>query len=98
MVRLVTVTGSRTNTLWHMLNHYKNIVDEMCIVVYEWEGMSTYDEVERISKEFSNVQIIKRSKKEYIFSFRNVTVSPNCISSLSLNPAIDFFAFVIIGC
>ena len=43
MIRLVTVTGSRTNTLWHMLNHYKNIVDEMCVVVYEWEGFSTFD-------------------------------------------------------
>ena len=28
-IRLVTVTGSRTNTLWHMLTHYKDIVDEI---------------------------------------------------------------------
>ena len=34
MIRLVTVTGSRTNTLWHMLNHYKDIVDEVYVVVY----------------------------------------------------------------
>ena len=35
-IRLVTVTGSRTDTLWHMLNHYKDLVDEMYVVVYEW--------------------------------------------------------------
>ena len=44
-IRLVTVTGSRTNTLSHMLNHYNDLVDEMCIIVYEWDGFSTYDDV-----------------------------------------------------
>ena len=47
-IRLVTVTGSRTDTLWHMLNHYKDLVDEMYVVVYEWEGSSTYNEVLKI--------------------------------------------------
>ena len=60
MKRLVTVTGSRTNTLWHFFKYYETLVDEIYVVVYEWEGMSTYDEVEKISKEFPNVQIIKR--------------------------------------
>ena len=39
-IRLVTVTGSRTNTLWHMLNHYKYLVDEIYVVVYEWDNFS----------------------------------------------------------
>ena len=72
MIRLVTVTGSRTNTLKHMLNHYKNMVDEMYIVVYEWDGFSTYDEVCEIVKEFPTAQIIKRATKEK-FNWEYVT-------------------------
>ena len=72
MIRLVTVTGSRTNTLKHMLNHYKNMVDEMYVVVYEWDGFSTYDEVEKIVKEFPTAQIIKRTTKEK-FNWEYVT-------------------------
>jgi len=72
MIRLVTITGSRTNTLKHMLNHYKNMVDEMYIVVYEWEGFSTYNEVCEIVKEFSTAQIIKRATKEK-FNWEYVT-------------------------
>ncbi len=72
MIRLVTVTGSRTNTLWHMLNHYKNIVDEMCVVVYEWEGFSTFDEVSKIVKQFPNAKIVNRAIKEK-FNWEYVT-------------------------
>jgi len=72
MIRLVTVTGSRTNTLKHMLNHYKNMVDEMYIVVYEWDGFSTYDAVCEIVKEFPTAQIIKRATKEK-FNWEYVT-------------------------
>ena len=72
MIRLVTITGSRTNTLKHMLNHYKNMVDEMYIVVYEWEGFSTYNEVCEIVKEFPTAQIIKRATKEK-FNWEYVT-------------------------
>ena len=64
MIRLVTVTGSRTNTLQHMLNHYKDLVDEMCIVVYEWEGFSTYDSVKEIVSKFSNAKIVRREVRE----------------------------------
>jgi hypothetical protein len=72
MIRLVTVTGSRTNTLKHMLNHYKSMVDEMYVVVYEWDGFSTYDAVEKIVKEFPTAQIIKRTTKEK-FNWEYVT-------------------------
>ena len=63
-IRLVTVTGSRTDTLRHMLNHYKNIIDEMYVVVYEWENYNTFDEVNKIVSEFHNAKIVKRVTKE----------------------------------
>ena len=71
-IRLVTVTGSRVDTLWYMLNHYKDLVDEMYIVVYEWEGSSTYNEVLKITKEFEKARIIKRITKEK-FNWEYVT-------------------------
>jgi hypothetical protein len=58
-LRLITVTGSRTTTLKHMLNHYKSMVDEMCIVVYDWKDQSNLLEVENIVKEFPTAKIVK---------------------------------------
>jgi hypothetical protein len=63
-IRLVTVTGSRTNTLWHMLNHYTDIVDEIFVVVYEWDNFSTYDSVQEIVSKFPNAKIVRRETKE----------------------------------
>ena len=71
-IRLVTVTGSRVDTLWHMLNHYKDLVDEMYVVVYEWEGSSTYNEVLKITKEFDTAKIVERVTKEK-FNWEYVT-------------------------
>ena len=71
-LRLVTVTGSRTNTLSHMLKHYTNLVDEIHVVVYEWEGFSTYDSVQEIVSKFSNAKIIRREVKEK-FNWEYVT-------------------------
>jgi hypothetical protein len=71
-LRLVTVTGSRTNTLFHMLTHYTNLVDEIHVVVYEWEGFSTYDSVQEIVSKFSNVKIVRRETKEK-FNWEYVT-------------------------
>ena len=71
-IRLVTVTGSRTDTLWHMLNHYKDLVDEMYVVVYEWEGSSTYNDVLKITKQFDKARIIERVTKEK-FNWEYVT-------------------------
>jgi hypothetical protein len=62
--RLVTVTGSRTTTLFHMLSHYTDIVDEIYVVVYEWENFSTYNSVEEIVSKFSNAKIVRREIKE----------------------------------
>ena len=63
-IRLVTVTGSRTNTLPHMLQHYAELVDEIFVVVYEWENFSTYDSVKEIVSKFPNVKIVRREVKE----------------------------------
>jgi hypothetical protein len=71
-IRLVTVTGSRVDTLWHMLNHYTDLVDEMYVVVYEWEGSSIYNEVLKITKQFEKARIVERVTKEK-FNWEYVT-------------------------
>jgi hypothetical protein len=71
-IRLVTVTGSRTNTLFHMLKHYESIVDEIFVVVYEWEDYTTYSEVEKIVKKIPNAKIVRRETKEK-FNWEYVT-------------------------
>jgi hypothetical protein len=55
-----------------MLNHYKDLVDEMYVVVYEWEGSSTYNEVLKITKEFDTAKIVERVTKEK-FNWEYVT-------------------------
>ena len=72
MIRLVTVTGSRTTTLKHMLNHYKDKVDEMCIVVYDWEEKSNLSEVESIVSQFPNAKIVKVVVEE-LYNWEKVT-------------------------
>ena len=72
MIRLVTVTGSRTTTLKHMLNHYKDIVDEMHIVVYDWEEQSNLSEVQTIVSKFPNAKIVKVVVEE-LYNWEKVT-------------------------
>ena len=72
MIRLVTVTGSRINILYHMLKHYTHLVDEMYVVVYEWEGFTTYNSVQKIVSKFSNAKIVRREIKEK-FNWEYVT-------------------------
>jgi hypothetical protein len=52
--KLVTVTGHRTNTLRHQLNHYKDKVSDAFIVVYENADSpkNLADEIKEITKEF----------------------------------------------
>ena len=71
-IRLVTVTGSRTNTLSHMLFHYSELVDEIYVVVYEWENFSTYNSVEEIVLKFPKAKIVRRETKEK-FNWEYVT-------------------------
>jgi len=72
MLRLITVTGSRTNTLYHTLKHYAHLVDEMWVIVYEWDGFSTYDDVIKITSQFKNA-IVKRSGPMEKFNWNHVT-------------------------
>ena len=80
MIRLVTVTGSRTTTLKHMLNHYKDIVDEMHIVVYDWEEKSNLSEVQTIVSEFKNAKIVKVVVEE-LYNWEKVTKLYNEVKS-----------------
>ena len=80
MIRLVTVTGSRTTTLKHMLNHYKDIVDEMHIVVYDWQEQSNLSEVQNIVSNFPNAKIVKVVVEEK-YNWEKVTKLYNEVKS-----------------
>ena len=82
--RLITVTGSRTNTLKHFLKYYENLVDEIYIVVYEWKGYSTFNEVKKITKQFPNVKIIDRVVADK-YNWETVTKLYNRIKLLHPN-------------
>ncbi len=84
MIRLVTVTGSRTTTLKHMLNHYKDMVDEMHIVVYDWEDKSNLLEVQNIVSEFRNAKIVKTVIEEK-YNWEKVTQLYNEVKSTHPN-------------
>ena len=84
MIRLVTVTGSRTNTLYHMLNHYKDAVDEMHIVVYDWEEQSNLSEVQTIVSKFKNAKIVKIVIEEK-YNWEKVTQLYNEVKSTHPN-------------
>jgi hypothetical protein len=84
MIRLVTVTGSRTTTLKHMLNHYKDKVDEMYIVVYDWEEKSNLSEVQKIVSQFPNAKIVKIVVEE-LYNWEKVTKLYNEIKSTHPN-------------
>lgn len=83
-LRLVTVTGSRTTTLKHMLNHYKDMVDEMYIVVYDWKDQSNLSEVENIVNEFPTAKIVKVVIEEK-YNWERVTELYNEVKSEHLN-------------
>jgi len=84
MIRLVTVTGSRTTTLKHMLNHYTNKVDEMHIVVYDWKEHSNLLEVESIVSNFPNARIVKTVIEEK-YNWEKVTQLYNEVKSTHPN-------------
>jgi hypothetical protein len=67
-----------------MLNHYKDLVDEMFVVVYEWEEESTYDEVKKIVADFPKAVIIKTHRSEK-YNWETVTLLYNEIKKLHPN-------------
>ena len=84
MIRLLTVTGSRTHTLRHILNHYKDIVDEIFVVVYEWADIKTYDSVADIVSEFPSAKIVDRIVAEK-YNWEKVTELYNKTKTLHPN-------------
>ena len=72
MINLVTVCGHNTTMLRHMLNHYKDMVDDIFVVVYlSSEKDRVLSEVTAITKEL-NIDIHKQTIEEP-FNWERVT-------------------------
>ena len=72
MINLVTVCGHNTTMLRHMLNHYKDLVDEIYVVVYlSSDKDRVLSEVTEITKEL-NIDIHKTTVEEP-FNWERVT-------------------------
>ena len=77
--KLVTVTGHRTNTLWHQLNHYKDMVSDIFVITYENEDSpkNIKGEVEYICKQFGITPHTVRTHRpfdwEYVTQLYNET-------------------------
>lgn len=80
MIRLATVVGSRTNILWHFLTYYSDIVDEICVGVYDWEDKELSKEVEKIIEEFPKAKIVLRRTAEK-YNWETVTIMYNEIKN-----------------
>ena len=66
MIRLATVVGSRTNILWHFLTYYSDIVNEICVGVYDWSDKKLSDQVAEIIKQFPKAKIVlTRTAEKY---------------------------------
>ena len=52
--KLVTVTSGRTNILRHHVNHYKDSVSDICVILYKNDNSpkNIIEEVEDLLKEF----------------------------------------------
>jgi len=81
MIRLATVVGSRTNILWHTLTYYSNIVDEICVGVYEWEEQSILSEIKDIVAQFPKASIVCQETHSK-YNWNAVTFMYNTIKSL----------------
>jgi len=71
-IRLVTVTGSRTDTLEYMINHYYDIVDEIHIVVHDAKN-GQYDRVVAIINKYRENGWVnsKSAYKDKIFLYKH---------------------------
>lgn len=71
-INLVTVCGHNTTMLRHMLNHYKDIVDDIFVVVYlSSDKDKVLSEVEEITRDL-NIDI-DRTTVEEPFNWERVT-------------------------
>ena len=65
MINLVTVCGHNTTMLKHMLNHYKDIVDDIFVVVYlSSDKDKVLSEVDEITRDL-NIDIHRKTFEEY---------------------------------
>ena len=81
MISLVTVIGHGHNLNPHFVDHYKQYVDEINIVVYESSiSPDLKSKVEEQIKNYNNVSIV-RTIKERIFDWEKVTQLYNFIKS-----------------
>lgn len=85
MIRALTVIGHGTNLLTHYIDHYKDQVDEIQIVVYENVlNKDLVSEVESIIAPYPNVKLVK-TIKHLIFDWERVTQVYNFIKSKKPN-------------
>ncbi len=83
-IRLVTVTGSRTDTLEYMINHYYALVDEIYIVVYD-TGNGQYDRVKEITDNYKDKIFLYRHDDTQEYNWETVTALYNEIKNLYPN-------------
>ena len=84
MIRLVTVTGSRTTTLPYMIQHYIDIVDEIHIVAYDTKNKQ-YENVQKVCKQFGDKVILHKHSDEQEYNWETVTMLYNSIKALYPN-------------
>jgi hypothetical protein len=85
MIKLLTIIGHGVNLLPHFINHYKNYVDEINIVVYETnKNKLLANEVSKIIENQSNVKIVKIIE-DRIYDWDKVTALYNYIKSRNPN-------------
>lgn len=75
-IRLVTVTGSRTDTLEYMINHYWDMVDELHIVVYDTKN-NQYENVKEITEKYKQKVFLYKHDDEQEYNWETVTALYN---------------------
>ena len=81
MIRLISVVGHGVDLMPHFINHYKNYVDEIQLVIYETdEYPNISNQVKDIIKDYDFVKIVK-TIKDRIFDWEQVTKLYNFIKS-----------------
>jgi len=85
MIKLVTIIGHGTNLLPHFIDHYKNYVDEINIVVYETSiNHLLANKVAEIIESEPNIKIVKVIQ-DRVFDWEKVTSLYNYIKSRNPN-------------
>jgi hypothetical protein len=79
-IRLVTVTGSRTDTLEYMINHYWDVVDELHIVVYDTKN-NQYNNVKKITEKYKEKIFLYKHDDEQEYNWETVTALYNEVKS-----------------